>query len=78
MNKEQLDKELHIIASEIEGFMLSGKVKAVAAVVITEDNFAHSRIRFIEGGRLTLLAGVTLLQSDLINMIQGDEKGLNK
>lgn len=75
MNKEQLDKELHVIASEIEGLMLSGKVKAIAAIVYTDDGLFHTRIRFIEKGRMPLLAGVTLLQADVLEMIRDNVKG---
>lgn len=74
-NKEQLDKDLHIIASEIEGLMLSGKVKSIAAIVCTDDGLFHTRIRFIENGRMPLLAGVTLLQNDVLQIIQSDVEG---
>lgn len=76
MNKEQLDKELHVIASEIEGFLLSGKVKAVGAIIVTEDGQIHTRVRYIPGGRIPLLAGSTLLQQDIARQIQHDEKGI--
>lgn len=77
MNKEQLDKDLHIIASEIEGLMLSGKVKAVAAIVITDDSLTHTRLRHLDGSRMSLLAGITLMQHDLALMIRANEDGKN-
>lgn len=71
MDKKQLDQDdLHIIASEIEGLMLSGKVRAVAAVVYTDDGMYHTRLRYIDDGRMQLLAGVTLLQRDVLDTIK--------
>lgn len=75
MNKEQLDKDLHTIASEIEGFLLSGKATAVGAVIVTDDGQAHIRFRYIPGGRLILLAGLNLMNADLIKLIQDDVGG---
>lgn len=77
MNKEQLDKDLHTIASEIEGLMLSGKVVALAAIVVTDDGLYHTRIRHLAGGRMSLLAGSTLMQNNILNMIQNDVGGKN-
>lgn len=77
MNKEQLDKDLHIIASEIEGLMLSGKVRGIAAIVVTDDGLTHTRVRFIPNGRMPLLAGTVLLQSDIVDMIREDAGGKN-
>lgn len=73
--KDELDKELHNIAGEIEGFLLSGKVRAVAAVICTEDGVAHTRVRYISNGRLPLVAGITLMQHDVIADIQRDPEG---
>ena len=75
--KEELDKELHHIAGEIEGFLLSGKVRAVAAIICTEDGFAHTRIRYIENGRMPLLAGITLMQHHVVADIERDPGGKN-
>lgn len=72
---KEFDKELHDITSEIEGFLLSGKVKAVAAIVVMDDGTSHTRIRFTENGRMYLLAGITLLKADLIEIIQNDPEG---
>lgn len=74
-NAPELDKELEEIAAEIEGFLLSKNVRAVAAIIVTEDGTAHTRMRYIPGGRMTLLGGVALLQHDLVHMIQNDEHG---
>lgn len=67
--KSQLDEQLHIIASEIEGFLLSGKVTAVAAIIVTNDGTVHTRLRYIPGGKLPLLAGTVLLQRDITDTI---------
>ena len=75
--KDELDKDLHNIASEIEGFLLSGKVRAVAAIICTEDGFAHTRVRYLENGRMPLLAGITLMQHDVVTDIQRDPNGKN-
>lgn len=77
MNKEQLDRDLHTIAAEIEGLMLSGKVIAVAAIVVTDDGLYHTRVRHLSGGRMALLAGSALMQNNILNMIQNDVDGKN-
>lgn len=77
LNKEELDKDLHTIASEIEGLMLSGKVRAIAAIVVTDDGMLHTRVRHISNGRIPLLAGVTLMQHDIALLIRSNVDGKN-
>lgn len=66
----ELDKELEKIAAEIEGFLLSNKTKAIGAVIITDDGYIHTRFRFIEGGKIPLVAGVSILQRNILEYIK--------
>lgn len=72
------DIELEKIASEIEGFLLSGKTVSIAAIICTDDGDLHTRMRYIEGGKIPLLAGVSLLQRDVIESVGPKNIGINK
>lgn len=69
------DRELEKIVAEIEGFLLSGKTVSVAAVICTSDGDLHTRMRYIEGGKVPLIAGVTLLQRDVIETVVPKKRG---
>lgn len=68
-DRQDFDRQLEAIASEIEGFLLSGKAVSIAAVICTSDGDLHTRMRYIEGGKIPLIAGVTLLQRDVIDTV---------
>jgi hypothetical protein len=70
-NKAELDRQLHEIASEIEGFLLSGDVLAVAAVIVKGDGSLTTRLRYLPGGKLPMLAGMTLVQAQAVKIIEG-------
>lgn len=70
ITKQDFDKELETIASEIEGFLLSGKTVSIAAIICTNDGDLHTRMRYIEGGKIPLMAGVSLLHRDVIDSIK--------
>lgn len=70
MEREELDKELFAIASEIEALLLSGGVLGVCAIVVTADGNVSQRLRYIKDGKFPLLAGVTLAHHSLVELIK--------
>lgn len=66
VSRPELDRNLETIASEIEGFLLSGGVIGVFAVVVMKDGDVISRQCYIQGGKFPLIAGVALAESDLL------------
>ena len=55
------------IISEIVG--IENEIAAISAVMVMKDGQVKTRVAYMEGTRLALLAGVTLHQQDLCRMI---------
>ncbi len=76
---EDLDRNLCAIAMEIEELLTSGRIKAVAAIMVMDDGDVVFRTRYLAGGHFPLLAGTVILQRDLLDgarpytKIPGDE-----
>ncbi len=70
ISKQKFDHDLEKIAAEIEGFLLSGRTVAIAAIICTVDGDLHTRLRYINGGKIPLIAGVSLLQRDVIETVE--------
>jgi hypothetical protein len=63
---EDLDKDLCAVAYEIETLLTSGRVRGLAAALVLDNGDVVLRMRYIEDGKIPLVAASAILHRDVM------------
>jgi hypothetical protein len=59
-------KQIETICAEIAMMHYEGKVRAIAAVIVTESGHLRTLTAYSEGTKLPLIAGASILQHEMV------------